>query len=857
MNIVNKLTLRQLLLNRRRTIVTIIGVMISVAMVTAVATLFFSFQELMKKQTIANDGLWHVRYHDVNRDQLAAIKSDEATKDLILNKKLGFAELPESTNPNKPYLHVEAYNSPGFELFPIELTQGRFPTNPDEIVISSEIEQNAGVVFKIGDRLNLQVGEREDQSGKGEVLDVQSPLQLVNGQRKEALIHTEPKTFTVVGIINRPFAEPAQSPGYTTITYAEAAEMGPEDHMDANVIVKKINRGLFAHAADLAKQNQINLVEYNESLLRYYGVTNNEQTSQTLVSLCVIVTLIIMAGSITLIYNAFAISVSERSRHLGMLSSVGATRSQKRNSVYFEGAVIGLISIPLGLICGLAGMAVTFWGVNSSIQGAFGINQDFRVVVTPLSVVITVAVSLFTIFISTYIPAKRASMVSAIDAIRQSMDIKLTGKDVKTSKFVRYALGIEAEFGLKNLKRNKRRYQAVVISLMISIVLFLSVSFFSANLEKSFKLSEPDFNFDLQISPSAEIPVLDQKQIEQIVTQNNVTEYSLVKRLQFESFIPVPDVPIHARSWFDNTNNPAQSGKYSYKIEVDALEDDQLQSYAKRTGADFQSLMNPNQISAIVINTASYQDRISKKYMETTVLNAEKGDSIDLGVDHFPNIRIAALTNEAPMGITLPRDEISLKLVVSQRVLDTLMLKNTDNDLSMNLYLKSTDPLNTQYKIEKLNSNIYVFNFYQARRNNEQNILLLDVFTYGFVALITIISIANIFNTISTSLILRTKEIAMLRSVGMTPKGINKMIHYESVFYGIKSLLYGLPLGVLLMYLIYRAFMDRFTYGFSLPWVSMLSVCAAVFLIVSSAMLYGSAKVKKANIIDALKQENL
>ncbi|MDR6550345.1 FtsX-like permease family protein [Paenibacillus qinlingensis] len=856
MNIVNKLTLRQLKLNKRRTLVTILGVMISVAMVTAVATLFFSFQGLMQKQAIANDGLWHVRYHAVNRDQLAAIKKDEATKDVILNKKLGYAELPEGNNPYKPYLFVEAYNSLGFTSFPIELTQGRFPENSNEVIISSEIADNGGIHYHIGDMLTLQVGERSDQTGKGEILDENSSIQMVNGQRKEALIHTNSITYTIVGMIKRPIFEPAQSPGYTIISFVDAAGMGPEDSLDTNVILKKINGALFTHAADLAKQNNIKVVEFNEPLLRFYGITDNVQLYHTLVSLCVIITLIIMAGSVALIYNAFAISVSERSRYLGMLSSVGATKRQKRNSVYYEGAVIGLISIPLGLLCGLVGMVVTFWGVNSSIQGAFGINQDFRVVVTPMSIMIAITVSLFTIFVSTYIPARRASKISAMDAIRQTMDIKLSGKDVKTSKFVRHVLGIEAEFGLKNLKRNKRRYQAVVLSLVISIVLFLSVSFFTANLEKTFKLSQADINYDLQVSASAEKPDLDQDHIRSIVSLTHVTEYSLVKRINFDSLIPASYVPTLVSNWFDNIGQPSQSGKYAYQVEVSALDDEHLQSYAKQTGVDFQTLVNPKQLSAIVINTTSYQDSLSRKFIETSVLNAVKGDSIELGNDKFPKVRVAALTNEAPMGVTLSRESISLKLIVSQRVLDALYPKDSD-ELSLNLYLKSTDPLDTQYKIQKLNSQVYVYNIFQARRNNEQNMLLIDVFTYGFVALITIISIANIFNTISTSLILKTKEIAMLRSVGMTPKGINKMIHSESVFYGIKSLIYGLPLGVMGMYLIYRAFMGRFNYGFSLPWSSLIGVCAAVFLIVSASMAYGSTKVKNVNIIDALKQENV
>lgn len=199
-----------------------------------------------------------------------------------------------------------------------------------------------------------------------------------------------------------------------------------------------------------------------------------------------------------------------------------------------------------------------------------------------------------------------------------------------------------------------------------------------------------------------------------------------------------------------------------------------------------------------------------------------------------------------------------INIIVSEQVFDKLTNDTMSKDIQSRLNLNSTDPLATQQAIEEMKErNIYVQNVYQNRQNSEQMIMLMSIFTYGFIALITLISIANIFNTISTSISLRKREFAMLKSVGMTPNGFNKMINYESVFYGIKSLLYGLPISIVIMYLIYRSMMSSFSYGFTLPWMSILCVIAAVFIIVSAAMLYSSSKVKKENIIDALKQENI
>ena len=135
--------------------------------------------------------------------------------------------------------------------------------------------------------------------------------------------------------------------------------------VDAFVVSSKISRSIYEHAKNLAQVNEIQLGDFNSELLRYYGVTANDQLRMTLFSLAAIIMSVIIIGSVALIYNAFGISVSERARHLGMLSSVGATKKQKRNSVFFEGAVIGAISLPIGIIAGLVGIGTTFAFINS------------------------------------------------------------------------------------------------------------------------------------------------------------------------------------------------------------------------------------------------------------------------------------------------------------------------------------------------------------------------------------------------------------------------------------------------------------------------------------------------------------
>lgn len=869
MNIVNKLTLRHLRLNKRRTLVTILGVIISVAMIIAVTTLSVSFMGLMKKQSIATNGEWHVQYQNVDKAQLNVIKADDATKSIVISNDLGYAPLTGSQNDNKPYLFIKAYNEQGFEQFPVELIEGRFPKAKNELVISEEIASNAKVNYKIGDSLTLQVGERITTDGdesENYVLSQNESLLKVNGNIEERLQNQTTQKYTVVGIIKRPTWEPAQSPGYTVISYLDENVMSAGDKVTATVVLNKVNKSLYAHAEELAENNNIEKIAFNNELLRYSGITNNSDWRNMLFSLSATIMTVIMVGSIALIYNAFAISVSERARHLGMLASVGATKRQKRNSVYFEGLVIGIISIPLGIICGLGGIAVTFMFINPLIQSVLGVTEKLTVVVTPSSILITCLVSLLTIFISTYIPALKASKISAIDAIRQTQDVKLTSKAVKTSKLVRRVFGIEAEIGLKNLKRNKRRYQATVFSLVISIVLFLSIAYFTSIMQKSIELSSSGVNYDISVGMYKDSQEEMVQLTNSIKALPNVTDTSFVKELLVNSWFDKSLIAKELQERLDEDDSLLKDGKYPYYIRISALDDTNLKSYANKIGANYEQLIDPGQLAAIVIDKSIYEDAEAKKYVETKTIYSKIGDQIDLTYTdwetsketNMKSIKIASLTDVLPMGIGSSYVG-EVNIIVSEQVFSELVnVDEMNKEVTNILYLRSGDPLALQYSIEEMNeNNIYINNVYQNRQQEEQMVLLMSVFTYGFIVLITLISVANIFNTISTSISLRKREFAMLKSMGMTPKGFRKMINYESIFYGIKSLLYGIPISIILMYLIYRSMMNSFSFSFSLPWLSIMYVIIAVFCIVSAAMLYSSSKVKKENIIDALKQENI
>lgn len=868
MNIVNKLTLRQLQLNKKRTLVTIIGSIISVAMVTAVATLGISYLDLMRRQTIAEDGEWHILYKEVNQTQVEAIKNDGETKNLILERSLGYAPI-ESQNQNKPYIYLMAYNKEGFNQFPIELMEGRFPQNENEIVISEPILSNAKVSYRIGDVITLDIGQRHyiDDELKEVMLDQNFTLQRNSEGVEETFVKEFSKNYTIVGMIKRPEWEPAWSPGYTALSYVDEHVMTSKDMVNAYVILQHINDSIFDYGENFAEHNGIEAVSFNHSLLRYYGIIKDDELRLMLFKLSAIIIGIIMIGSVSLIYNAFAISVSERSRYLGMLSSVGATKKQKRDSVFFEGAVIGIISIPIGIIAGIAGLGITFICINPIIKSAMQLTEDFRVVVLPSSILITVIISALTIFISTYIPARKASNVSAIDAIRQVTDVKLTSKEVKTSKLTRKIFGIEGDLGLKNLKRNKRRYKATVFSLIISMVLFLVVSFFTSGLKKLVVITQHGINYDIQVTIQSE----NHEELENIINHINLLE-NITESTHIECF--------EAKTWVDeqytadylkeDPESKKENGKYLYTVYVNVLDDESLKAYAKEAGVNLDRLKDTTKPGAVIIDTAKYKNTEEDRYVESKMIKAREGLKLDLNYYDWSkekdipleSVEIIALTNKLPMGILPFRVYAGFNMIISKDVYDHFrnIAPLINQEAEHQLFLKSDNPLKLQEGIETIQNSagpnyIGLINVFLIRQREEQTLFLMSVFTYAFILLITAICIANILNTVSTSIALRKREFAMLKSVGMTPKSFNKMIYYESIFYGLKALIYGLPISFAVMYLLHHTLMIKLSYRFSIPWDSVGIAISAVFIIVGMAMIYSSQKVKKENIIDVLKQD--
>ncbi len=873
MNVMRSFTLKSLKRNKKRTIVTIIGVIISTAMLTAVSVFFSSFVSLIQRDTIASDGNWHAAIQNVQAENANAIMGEPVIDKSFLKRDLGYAALNGSVNESKPYLFVREYSESGFNQMSVKLLSGRLPQASGEVLISETIENSTGVEYTIGDTLDLTLSDRVNNAGeavKGNI-NVNYAYNDEGTERTldDKLVPKSQGSFTVVGIMARPSFEKSWSAGCGVLGFIDAAALSPGDKVDVMLTMKSVTKDIYNKIPAIAQEAGITDpdIDFHDELLRYYGVVSYDNVLTFIYIFAAIIITIIILASVSLIYNSFAISVSERSRQLGLLASVGATKRQKRVTMYYEGFIIGLYGIPLGLLAGIGGMAITLKAIQPLLDGFFRVSEGMTLdLVVPLwSIGATIALAILTIFISVYMPARRASRITAIDAIRLSHDVKLTRRAVKTSRLTRALFGFEATIALKNLKRSRRRYRSTIVSLVISVVLFLTVSMYTNMTQQLYGSTVEGINFDIAVSYNNVSDAQRDGMNENIASLDLVTAHA--EQTSLGGFIAVNEQLLsgEAKQKYGAVNDQSLFG-----ASLIALDDNSFADYTAKLGvsaADYTDAQTPK---VIVINHGQDYYTAGEGMMKISgdILNVKSGDALAFYTNsenpgNTAALTIGAITDERPMG-TLIQGFSQVTLVVSEDTLSSIAadLSTPAENIGHSMYLTTADDQRLEKQlIQMLNtlpeSSWYVFNIQSGNRAQQSVGTFLGVFVYGFIILISLICIANIFNTVSTNIALRRREFAMMRSVGMTPGGFNRMIRFESVFYGLKALLFGLPISVAISYLLYKTQQGVLISGFTLPWQSYGFAVLMLLVIVFSTMLYSTHRIKKENIIDALKDENL
>jgi putative ABC transport system permease protein len=223
---------------------------------------------------------------------------------------------------------------------------------------------------------------------------------------------------------------------------------------------------------------------------------------------------------------------------------------------------------------------------------------------------------------------------------------------------------------------------------------------------------------------------------------------------------------------------------------------------------------------------------------------------------------VGAVTGETPLGFR--GTGLVPEMIVSDAVFDGLSdrMAQLGPTALGHMTVKSDDPDAAVEAIERLykatvGGNFSYYSMKEFNKSQTLQTMMTNLFFYGFLALITLIGVTNIVNTLDTNIKLRRREIAMLKSVGLTPAGFRRMLRYESLFYGLTALLYGLPIGIALSFLIYKQFGGVIYFAFTLPWEAIAACVVGILTIVFTTMMVSGAMIRNDNIVDTLKEENL
>ena len=904
MSIFTKLTQRYLSKNKTRTIVTLIGIIVSMALFTAVIEGAYSGYQFLKNREIAVTGEWQVIMNDVNDEGLEEAKTNKQIEKYENVYTLGWAEVANE-NDGKPYLLVQSLGDTEHALFPINLVSGRMPEKEDEILLPENFIANAKEKYQVGDTITLETGQRFIEK---EQLSENTPY-----QEKESLKNTTKHTFTIVGIMERlPFEiEEFSCPGYTCITNGF--------HTDNQKLFLTIHSPSKMQEFLMRQTISDSYVPHSD-LLRFYGAFKASGERSVLIGLTTVLVLLIAYGSISLIYNSFSISISERIRQFGIMRSIGASNRQIRRMVLFEAFLLAMIGIVLGIIVGCVGIGVTLaWVQNNFIVNITNkVGLGLRLVISPLPILIAVLICLVTTIVAAYIPAYKAIHKSAIEAIRQSDEIIIKPNEVKTSKLIQKLFGFAGVMATKNFKRNKRKYRSTILSLALSVILFISAASLTQYVSRMLLIQSSN---DHKMNVMYNVYTDEQEDVAQrfnmIKAIPEIQNIAIMQKIFDEVYIQ--------RNYIASEYWTAENQQYLRRIkdavgvnvELIFVDDDTFQNLCKQNKIDSSSYFDETRPKGLLYNHVIQQFIRENKAIarDVSVIDTD-ANNVPMFVREYKEIEGYASLHEPYIkdgkqyylfypieyieemkgyenldlrkAKLYPVEEIDIDIplvagtqikenlftlsrntmqLIYPRSMATTLFTNTDTNYIKRLSnpeigIQTDNHAIVTQKLEKIKkdngwSADQIYDFDRDRQNNRMFILVINVFSYGFILLIGVISIANVFNTISTNIILRRKEFAMLRSVGMSEKGFQRMLNYECLIYGGRSLAIGLPISFIFSFFIHYVINQMVQVDYFIPYISVLFAIAMVFVVVFITMLYTTRKIRRNNVIEELRIENI
>lgn len=886
MSITKQLALRHLKQNKTRSVLTVLGITISVVMLTVIFTCATSFAHYYGEKAINENGNWHFFVKTDYESAKKYLLSDSSLKDIGFEKDLSTEEQSYKIYSDKAnYLRTGTIYQGNEQYIKDTVTckyDGALPKSDNEIMVEQSLIKNNGLDLKIGDEIKIAVGSR--LKGDFVILPIKGDYQFGERFEKE-----KDETFKVVGILhdNEPTERGAIIRGMSDlssknlIAYGKLKRITPFSYIKINGIFDKFG---------FTKKNRVFNVGENAGLLNsrlaFSIDKDNLPQALKLTAIGIVVFAVIFVSSFAMIYNSFALSVGEQIKYLGMLSSVGATRKQKKKTLYFEGAVLGGIGIILGIALGLLLTFISQSAMNAkitTIMEGYNNNIKYSTHISWWVLCLIVILAALTVFVSIISPVQKAARITAIDAIRKTDEIKRKGK-IRTPFIITKLFGFEGDIAFKNLRRNGRKSRTIIACICICAVLFLSCNYFC----ETFKdVSSLDYELPYQISfqYSAESKVQIEKARNYLKTNKRIKRfysiwshwYSPISGSEINPYdnSRLYDMSFHNESIFVDKYKFVAAQDITYAAHL--LDDEDFNALCKKNGIDYKkyySLDKDGSIKTIVINGIDcngepiFNNNLLGKTIGEYGFDFEKTERENKLDEDGNKIIFYYKTGRISLYkfcdfIKYDKDNPICNLesggvtfYAPKCIYDKLY---SANEFYSHYGIETDEP----YKVEKELKDYLseteaegdVYNDYYWMMREKSIISAVQFLSYSFILLITLITVFNIINTMTAQIAGRKKELAMLKSVGMTPKEFKKTILFESMFYGLFGLLLGVPLSLVINRVVGYIISKDNAIPFSVNIWLYLIACVAVFVIIALTMIYSLKLIKNNSIIDSLKDD--
>lgn len=884
MNIFVTITNRTMKQNKARTIVTIIGVILATAMISAVVTLGISLQRYMYDYAVETDGNWHVVAKGLSEERVKEFQENEEVKDFSVISEIGYAKIGENDEDLfGQYLYLQSIDEKAAEMLSLKLTQGRLPENENEIIIQGGLQQNDNEI-RIGDTISFPVGDRKDEEGNS--LLYNAPVQYDEEVKlTETFQKREDRQFTVVGFLEH-WGNTQRSGAGLDAFIGKGSESQSINHLYMELY----------HPSDtfdfIEKYKDDTFMQENTSVLKWMGISGNDTFQGMLIGMLTILIVIIGIGAVSLIYNAFSISLRERTTQFGLLSSIGATKRQLRRSMWQEALVVGAIGIPIGILSGIGGIGVTLHFIGESMARYIHGTEDGKITLetSPGAILLSALIAFLIICISVWIPAARIKKITPLEAIRANKDVCIRSKEVKSPKIIQKLFGLEGMLANKNYKRDRKKYRATVFSLTVSIVLFTAATLFSNYMDMTgaFMLEAPEYELQyvdwenelakeeredlLRMFESGEdvkeVDLHGEMSIPAEIAKDDTTRESRdnLEGYELQNFYDLSEsetVSLDAEKWYDY-------------FKVIGLPDEEFRTYASSHGIDPEPYMQEGNKDVLYYDAYGFFNADTSRYEKIHTIQEEgtkirflpqidyennETPSVQTILDQASGVVLKKQMKTLPEGISEPNSFCTI--IIPENRAEALIGIDSYNrsgfawfyQIKSANYQKSYESLTAKMEERGMNKDS-LFNAAQRYEEDRGIQIAIRILSFGFITLFSLIAAVNVFNTISTNIMLRKREFAMLKSMGMNMKSMKKMMNYECLIYGFRSIFYGVILSILISFAMFMVLSQGVAIDFRQPWEGILISVIWVFAVVFITMIYSMSKIKKQNIIDELKKDS-